>query len=92
MSCLSTEELAGLYDGVFSRENASRLRDHLAMCQRCCNEFDTLVRLRGQSEQPSLTSRLLGKLVSRAIQKRSAPKAGMPGHSRISRRPRIADK
>lgn len=89
MSCLSTEDLAGLYDGVFSSENAFRLRGHLAMCQRCCHEFDTLVKLRNQSAQPSFTNQLLGKLVSRAIQKRFAPKAGKSGHAAIPRRPRI---
>jgi len=92
VSCLSTEELAGLYDGVFSREKSSRLRDHLAMCQRCCHEFGAFFGLRKEALPDAFWGQVPPELVLRAIEKRPAPKMSKPGLAPLPHRPRITDK
>jgi len=45
VTCLSTEELAGLYDGTLPAERAARARSHLSVCRRCVHELHCLHRI-----------------------------------------------
>lgn len=45
MPCPSAEALAALYDCVLPREQATRLRDHVARCPRCAADVRTLGQL-----------------------------------------------
>lgn len=45
MNCLSSEELAGLYDGTLPAGLATRARAHLAGCPRCAHALKILHRV-----------------------------------------------
>lgn len=45
MNCPSTEELSALYDGLLGRASAKAVRNHIADCPRCAQEFATLHRM-----------------------------------------------
>ena len=55
MPCLSSEELAILYDGVIQTAKAQQLREHVSSCARCANEFRQLDRFMSvrKSRKPS---------------------------------------
>jgi len=50
VACPSAEELAALYDCVLPREQAVRLRAHLAACPRCAADIRVLTSLLGCPE------------------------------------------
>jgi hypothetical protein len=91
VSCLSVEELAGLYDGIFFAEKALRLRNHLAMCQRCCHEFSLLVDMQKQPLPRAFSGQVPKEIVSQAMEKRSVPKLGKTVSAPNPLRGRISD-
>lgn len=63
MPCPSAEALAALYDCVLPREQAARLRDHVARCPRCASDLRTLGELLDcpEPDQP-LTAEQLARI------------------------------
>lgn len=67
MTCPSTEELAGIYDGNLKGQQALKVRDHVAACPRCAHELHVLHQsLQAATEAPSPP----GDLVARALKPR----------------------
>ncbi len=94
MICPSVEEMAALYDGCLPKSLALPLRQHLAQCERCANDFQALHRVREQmQESVPVPKALLQKSVSlpMAVGSRrkdvaplrfSAPASSTPKHLR----------
>ena len=88
MNCPSTEELTALFDGTLPAERATRIRSHLAFCQRCCHDIDVVSRLLDGPHSGNLPGDLRDKLARRLdasgssirIRSSSAPRPGRSRH------------
>ncbi len=80
-TCLSVEELSGLYDRAIGGKPAERMRDHLARCPKCAQEFKVLTRLMtGIEDRPPPK-----ELISQAIGRPRATPASSPRRRAASR-------
>ncbi len=66
MPCLSTEELAALYDCVLPRQQSENLRTHLAECPRCAHEIKVLSRILKCRDQIDKNATPGARLIERA--------------------------
>ena len=79
MTCLSTEELAGLYDGTLPAKRAARVRSHLAHCGRCVHELRCLHRI---LQVPSASTLPPEDLARRALERHAAGRLEGPRRSK----------
>jgi hypothetical protein len=93
VTCPSSEEIAALFDRSLPKKRADRIRNHLATCHRCCNDFKVLSKsLQELGSSPQAPAGLIKAILQRQRPPLSSIKSVRSPRKVRSRRTNLIEK